>query len=537
MIWHIFKKDLRIIWPFALLVAAVHWIVPLLATIDGFAPSNVKALNVLRVLVLAGPLASGFLITAAVHLDAIPGFRQDWLVRPIRRRDLMMAKVLFAALVVQLPIAVANLTALLINHVPLSLAAASAVEHSIMQMLVIDIPFVALASMTRNFLELLGGGVALGVIVLVADALSSNTRTLEPIFRSGPGWILYLSAAVVLAAGALLVLLLQYFSRRTVAACIVTGGVTVAFLLTSYLPWSFVFLIQRSLSNNPASSQAIALTFAPDAGRLQRPVGGLTPEDALTVLRRGQGTVPVYLPVRVTGLPPDSAIQMDHAEVRVIENGRVHRLEQEPWNTRHEGSGNESNMVYPTIALPEALYDRIKDQGTRVEFDYWLTLAQVSSSQALPAIGGDDEIPGAGRCRTRVNEQQTAVGIRCTSYGPPVVCFDSFLEDNTGKRNPDRFGCGPYVSLAGFERNPVIPAHLLPDGVVLPFRDPAGLGHFPVDGSKLREARAVLQLYRAQDHFTRTLVIPEVRLGDWEAAASNLQSSSKAGAFMLRRKA
>jgi hypothetical protein len=31
MIWHIFKKDLRMMWPFAVLVAALHWIVPLLA--------------------------------------------------------------------------------------------------------------------------------------------------------------------------------------------------------------------------------------------------------------------------------------------------------------------------------------------------------------------------------------------------------------------------------------------------------------------------------------------------------------------------
>jgi hypothetical protein len=437
----------------------------------------------------------------------------------------MIAKVLFAVLVVQLPIAVANLTALLINGVSLSSSAASAIEHSVMQMLVINIPFIALASMTRNFLELLTGGVALGVIVTVADLLAPNTQTLEPVFRSGPGWILYLSAWVVLAAGALFVLRLQYFSRRTVASWIVTGGVAVAFLLTWSLPWRFVFAIQRSLSNDPASSHAIALNFAPDVGKFQRPSGALTPEDALTILRRGQGeqgTVPIYLPVRVTGLPPDSAIQMDHAEVRIIENGRVHKLEQEPWNTRHEDSGKESTMVYPPIAVPEALFERIKEHRTRVEVDYWLTLAEVSSSSTFPAIGGDEEVPEAGRCRTRVNEQQTAVGLRCTFFGPPAVCFHSFLENKpTGQRNPGRFGCRQYGSLAGFVRNPVIPDRLMPDGVVLPFRDPAGLAHFPVDGSTLREARAVLQLYHAQDHFTRTLIMPDVRLEDWEAAAPN----------------
>jgi hypothetical protein len=56
-----------------------------------------------------------FLITAAVHLDAVPGVRQDWLIRPIRRRDLMLAKLLFAALAVQAPILVANTAAFLIS--------------------------------------------------------------------------------------------------------------------------------------------------------------------------------------------------------------------------------------------------------------------------------------------------------------------------------------------------------------------------------------------------------------------------------------
>ena len=172
--------------------------------------------------------------------------------------------------------------------------------------------------------------------------------------------------------------------------------------------------------------------------------------------------------------------------------------------------------------VPEALFERIKGRRTRVEVDYWLTLAELSSSHMFPAIGGEAQIPNAGRCLTNVNEQQTNVGIRCTAFGPRAVCFHSFLENTaTGQRNPERFACRMYGSVAGFVRNPVIPDYLLPDGVVLPFRDLAGLAHFPVDGSALRQARAVLQLYRAQDHFTRTLIIPDVRLEDWEAAAPN----------------
>jgi hypothetical protein len=210
---------------------------------------------------------------------------------------------------------------------------------------------------------------------------------------------------------------------------------------------------------------------------------------------------------------------MDHARVRITGDGRTLQLEEEPWNTRREASGGASNLVYPAIAIPEAIFERIKDRPVRVEVDYWLTLVEVVTSRALPALGGDQQIPNVGRCRTRINDQQTAVEYTCQD---PAVCFHSFLEYMpTGQRNPARFGCGPYSSLASIVQNPLFPRRLQKSNVVLPFRDPAGLAHFPVDGSKLREARAVLQLYRAQDHFTRTLTIPEVLLGDWEAAAPN----------------
>jgi hypothetical protein len=184
-----------------------------------------------------------------------------------------------------------------------------------------------------------------------------------------------------------------------------------------------------------------------------------------------------------------------------IENGRTDQLEEEPWNIHREASGSVSNLVYPAIAIPEATFERIKDRPVRVEVDYWLTLVEVVTSQALPALGGDQRIPNIGHFRTRINDQQTAVEY---SWLDPAVCFHSFLEYMpTGQKNPARFGCGPYTSLASIVQNPLFPRRLQKPNVVLPFRDPAGSAHFPVDGSKLRESRAVLQLYRVRDHFTR----------------------------------
>jgi hypothetical protein len=140
----------------------------------------------------------------------------------------MIAKVLFAAIAIQLPILLANMTAFFIDGRSLSYSLSAAAQHSLLQMLVINLPSVALASMTRNILQLVSGGVALGIVVAVTDLLAQNTQSIEPVFRSGLGWILYLTASAVVFLGALLVLPFQYFSRRTTASWILAGIVVPA---------------------------------------------------------------------------------------------------------------------------------------------------------------------------------------------------------------------------------------------------------------------------------------------------------------------
>jgi hypothetical protein len=54
-------------------------------------------------------------------------------------------------------------------------------------------------------------------------------------------------------------------------------------------------------------------------------------------------------------------------------------------------------------------------------------------------------------------------------------------------------------------------------GTNLTFRDPSGLAKFPVDGSQLPQSHVVIRMYEPEDHFARSLVIPRIKLKDWEA--------------------
>ena len=51
--------------------------------------------------------------------------------------------------------------------------------------------------------------------------------------------------------------------------------------------------------------------------------------------------------------------------------------------------------------------------------------------------------------------------------------------------------------------------------LLIPFRDPSGLGHYPVGSAAIQRSRIVLAAYDPVEHFHRTLVIPDIRLVEW----------------------
>jgi hypothetical protein len=153
-----------------------------------------------------------------------------------------------------------------------------------------------------------------------------------------------------------------------------------------------------------------------------------------------------------------------------------------------------------------------------LEINYSLTLFTLVSSHTLSAVSANERIPNVGWCATRINPAETAVQLGCEQAGRGPDCMTLVLEHvPTRQRNPQRFGCD--ADYAPYRDWQVIPDGLARFGGNLPFRDPNGLPKYPVNGSKLAESRVIMQIYRAADHFTRTLVIPEIRLSDWEVSA------------------
>jgi hypothetical protein len=465
--------------------------------------------------------SSMFLIAAIVHVEAIPGVRQDWLARPVRRGDLLLEKFLFVIVTVEGPIFLANLFQGLASGFSLRSAFLAAASYVIFLLFFLVLPLFAFASVTRNMTEAFIFGCAcaflIGVFLTVTEYINfSSNGTLVTVTHSGIGWIGEVLRFALVATAAGVILGLQYFRRKTATArfLVLTFGLLI--LASQFLPWKPAFAIERGLSAKPAAGATTAMTFDPLRGKFKSPSGlGASAENVQH--SRGEDNAQVFLPLQITGVGNDRMLLTDRVEVsltgqdgKVLYHGNGNGLE-----VAREGPNPAAEPVYQQIELPMPAYQRAKGRALLVRLEYSLTLFGLAKSYSMSALEGAERMPGWGWCQTKMNEAETAVELHCVEPGKGPVCGTAFLENgSTGARNPARSTCRSDYSPYGY--------HPLPDSLVrfgtnLQFRDPSGLAKFPVDGPQLPQSRVVIRVYEPEDHFTRSLVISGIRLGDWEA--------------------
>jgi hypothetical protein len=522
MVWHIFKKDWKLLWPVVLLVTGLLWI---MAAILFFAVRwrNPQLDSVLRVLEPLAYLSVAFLVTLVIQQDPIPGMRQDWLVRPIQRRDLLLAKLLFVMLAAQGPILAADLFQSMANGFGFRQSMVAALARNIDVLLFLVLPLVALASFTRTVAEttvwivmaMLGMG---GFHVLLTGLLRNGPgpgKMIDPTAFTGVEWVGDWLRLTVFLLGAALVLGVQYFRRKTIAARWLAGFIAALALLTELVPWTVAFAVQKRLSPVPGASQAVGVAFDPRLGRGQRPVK-LNENNPSDQLRAAQGSAVVLLPLHITGLPDDSVLRADRAEMRITTaQGKVIHLDSRNvfWML-DEGHSEGDDHAHPQIRMKQEQYEQLKNQSVRLEIEYSLTLFRLYAAHALPALGGDQQMPGIGRCTTTMDDEQDDVVFRCIVPGKQSSCATVFLENvSGGKRNPHTFFCLADYAPYPLSFDPDVMGRV---GLGLPFRDLTGLAHYPVDGNQLWQSQVVMRTYRPVEHFTRRLVIPEIKLSDWE---------------------
>lgn len=515
MIWHIFKKDWKLIWVFVSIVAAMQGITELV-----LAKARVSD-NSPMLTLLAQNLPTGmmffmmFLIAAIVLLDAIPGLRQDWLIRPIWRGDLLLEKLLFTVIAVEGPIFAANVVLGLASGFSFHSVLLVSAERVLYLLFFLVLPIFAFASVTKNMTEAFifacGFTFIMGIFLTLANyANDAANRTLTTTAYTGIGWIGELIRYAIVLVAAVVILRFQYFFRKTFLsrALVIFFGCLV--FISLFLPWKPVFAIEERLSPDPAAARNMSIAFNPEVGRYQPPSG------VNNSMYAGDRDTDVFLPLRVSGMPAGDMLITDHDDVKLFGSGGTliyhgSMIGIEVDNAALTATGEDRHQK---ITLPASLYKQFQRQSVQAKLDYSFTLFGFSKSYAIRAIGGDERMPGLGWCQTKLNDAGTTVLAKCMAAGKAPSCGGVFLENpSRGTRNPEGFGC--YAEYSPYSARPLDDAFAR-FTIGVSFRDPHGLAKYPVDGPQLGQSRLVIRLYEPLAHFTRSVVIPQLKLGDWQ---------------------
>jgi hypothetical protein len=534
MIWHIFKKDVQLLWPLALSVVGLQALCAALTWLMGYfdEPAQVAAItHILPDVVYLGVVLLG---VVAVHQEPLETVRADWLVRPMSRTDVLLSKVLSMVLMIIVPILLLDLTLQLLLHFSLSSSIGVAATRSLGLLIFVCLPALVLGALTRSLLAAFAVG-AVGAITFGCFFVLFLT-ILQPGLAASLGgqtWINGACGGVLLTIGAAVTLALQYSTRRTVAARVIgLATMSAALCAMVLLPKDSALAIQKWLWGKSNDSD-ITLKFysgAPRAGGVSANVG--SPYGAAPMAGPQGETeeiADVRLPLRVSGMHPGDVLFADQAAVRItaMSGSVLYQGEgicvRERVNLLGIGCRHETLEIWATpqvtsseqrLYLPIGVYERIKDQPVRVDITYDLTRFAQQPSEDIEATGGVRWLSELGSCATRINNRGDQVEVGClTNIGIPS-CIAGVLEDpKTNTRNPQLHECIP--NYAPFRRNDPFGAAVSHLRLLIPFRDPSELAHYPVGSAMIERARIMLTTYHPVEHFHRTLVIPRIQLGAW----------------------
>jgi len=224
-----------------------------------------SGLQVVILLGFASFLARGFLIVETVHNDPLPGVRQDWLVRPIRRGELLAAKVLFTILVVQTPVFAGDLMESLADGFSFGASINVAFSRSLLMLITFSLPVLALSAVTKGLLEVLTSPI-LGVAILaIARSLVVGAGETQRLTETGLEWMVQTFCLLTVVELAAVVLTMQFRRRLTVPSRWVTAAGAVLVYAIMCLPWQQVaFAWQSHLSPAPGAARGVEIAFEPN---------------------------------------------------------------------------------------------------------------------------------------------------------------------------------------------------------------------------------------------------------------------------------
>ena len=499
LVWHIFRKDWRLLWPLAVATAATQALLMVLIRHSEPFPMR-ESLSAVAALVTLG-LAIGMtlLIVLSIQHEAIPSINQDWLVRPVKRRDLLLGKLLSLVLLVHGPIVAVHVVQGLAEGFPPGSVLHATLVSNFEVALCYTLPVMAIAAMTRSVVEAIIFGLAIALVSVLAGFVFST-----PTGGTGLKWIWRSLSHAELLLVTIAAIGWQYFRRsrdstqqaRALFAC----GM-VLFTLIPALPWGPAFSIQRAFSAHPQASRPVTVAVEPggvDPGAVNPVAASDLDRQILAEAKKADSPDPasvrLALPVRFSGLPAGALVHADRTDFRLVRGDGtvVYRGLGHVFDLPADGAGT----VRQTLQIPADVYAKIADQPLRLELEYFATLLRgVTVSSPVP-LNDARRVPGFGWCATRVDSKSTSVEVGCRQIVALPFCISMALQPQNG---PEKFVC-----------------ELNYEPVPLRFSvDPIDHVEATVPMGDQKGAEVTIRVYEPEDHFFRAVVVSGLRPKEW----------------------
>ncbi len=509
MIWHILKKDWKLMWKATLAVASLQLAFALIQLKSELGHGNPVVQQFGTLLMMLWLIASIILVVMLVQQDAIPGTKQDWLTRPIRRKDVVIAKIVFATLALQGATVMGDLVQGLGSGFPLKQTLGAAISRAVIGFIAITLPALVLGALTQSIAEgmvmsvvLIGGAF---LFTVMAIAIAGDTHQFDPTNMTGVEWIPNLIRYGLILAGGLLVLTWQYRTRQTLRGRSAVAVISLLVLVSQVIPWTPVFAVEKKLSPEPGAANPVSIEW--NGGEHDK-FSSQQINPSTQAAEAGSGGPRLTLPLTINGLPADAVLKEDKSQVVLLDASGIslYRGEGDDIEIRHEDGKSGPDRFEQTVRIPARLVQEHGDALVQINATYSMTLFTLRNSYTIKAVNDDQMLAGWGRCRTRMDGTYTAIEMVCLQMGKGPTCATVFLEDpRDGSRNQVNTAC--YPNYSPYLERP-IPDAASRFRLILPYRDPAGFTRFPVDASKLAGAQIRIRLYEPIDHITRLVTSP-----------------------------
>ncbi|MEO8018350.1 MAG: alpha/beta hydrolase [Pseudomonadota bacterium] len=375
------------------------------------------------------------LIISVFQVDSPAGLTEDWLCRPVRKRELLGAKFTLVLAASYLPRAIGTCIADVSLGFPVSATLLDAVLLSD-QVLLFLLPILMFAAIiTRTFVQ--GFGVLFAVFVCVIVIPTPFVRPPGPfdlsifdaLLTSGMAWVATAPARLASLALLLLGFWLVYWRRRLTLARVlmaitVCAMVFLVVLPMALMPWKSTFALQAALGPAPPADMArIALRSTracfPAATRsnLSNDAAFVAAGNGLRMwnderLRdAGPNSVAFVTAIETRGLPLDWRVKLNYVKADFSAGGApLESLRPAKFITDDRGGGA---LVHDWM-LPESTLRKLKSVQAQLQLTYSLTLLKPREYR-VPTDGKYHALPGLGWCGAWVDEPGNRVDVDCFS--------------------------------------------------------------------------------------------------------------------------